>query len=478
MLPVGFPYKTIDGDYTFRGAIEEFFDNVQVGKPISAGWNEESTFEKNVGYVLCKLILSNFDEWQKYKALKDFINEDFQDIVTRIKAKGLNEDSDTPYRARMLFWRVYKAGLDNLGFEQKIFWDKSDFYLGSNLDDLSQIADETAKKLLIPRSLSIEEERRIINRFKTLDPIKTRGQEVGLFLMFFLGLRNNEACGLNYGDITNVVYSDTSRYAAVITKTSSFNSRDLKLGGKTKNAVRIVPIIGFFYKFLEERKKEISKQIDNGSLVLSQEVRSINDLPISCCEFELTKRCTSSDLSKESSNFFQTNDTTKAISVLSELLASMDDISKLGEKDPTTYLLRRNFATHIYGLGLDESELQYLMGHEIEAVDTNRSHLSNIDRLAKMHEAFDLHPFWALYDIKYFKDAIEEKITFQDVKKNEKILVNVVCEEPQDCVKIQFQRGEVYRCNVHKTGVPIKKYKEDVNITKAYSQLSVTKNKH
>ena len=46
MLPVGFPYKTIDGDYTFCGAIEEFFDNVQVGKPISEGWNEESTFEK------------------------------------------------------------------------------------------------------------------------------------------------------------------------------------------------------------------------------------------------------------------------------------------------------------------------------------------------------------------------------------------------------------------------------------------------
>lgn len=38
----------------------------------------------------------------------------------------------------------------------------------------------------------------------------------------------------------------------------------------------------------------------------------------------------------------------------------------LGEKDVTTYLLRRNMATHLYTLGFTVLESQYFMGHKME----------------------------------------------------------------------------------------------------------------
>lgn len=38
-------------------------------------------------------------------------------------------------------------------------------------------------------------------------------------------------------------------------------------------------------------------------------------------------------------------------------------------KDVTLYAMRRNFDTHCYNLGFSETQIQYIMGHEIKDLE-------------------------------------------------------------------------------------------------------------
>lgn len=469
MLPDGYPLKTVDGKYTFYGTIVQFFNQADsnTGSYISKGWNEPATYEKNLKIILGTLIIGNFTENQKYKALEDFLEEDYSDIVECVREEeNYPEESDTWGRLRALFWKVYKVGLDNLGFEQKIFWS-TDISLLESRGNLSNLSKGEAKKLLIPRSLSVTEEMRLINRFKSLDPLQTRGQELGLYLMFFLGLRNNEVCGLNFSDITNSVYTDESRYAAVVTRSSEYNSRNVKPGGKTKNAVRIVPVVSFLQEFIEKRKVEISNLLESGILTLPEGARNVGNLPIACLGNDYCTRCASSDLSKESSAFFKNEDTKRRITTLSGILSYVGDLG-IEEKDPTTYLLRRNFATHLYGIGLEASEIQYIIGHEIEAVELSRSYLSNQDSLNKMHEAFDKHQFYALYDMESFRKKTVKQISVPNIKAKETIHVRFVCKEPCDTAVIGIDTNDISNCKAVLSSTPIDRYPESVDITSSF----------
>ncbi len=63
------------------------------------------------------------------------------------------------------------------------------------------------------------------------------------------------------------------------------------------------------------------------------------------------------------------------------------------EKDPTTYLLRRNFATHLYTLGIPTEWCQYYMGHLIENDILKRSDFNDEGFLYQMALLLGKHPF-------------------------------------------------------------------------------------
>lgn len=62
------------------------------------------------------------------------------------------------------------------------------------------------------------------------------------------------------------------------------------------------------------------------------------------------------------------------------------------EKDATAYILRRNFATHLYILGLDESQRQYIMGHQIEENEDKRWFFRNEELLEPIARTLSLRP--------------------------------------------------------------------------------------
>ena len=70
----------------------------------------------------------------------------------------------------------------------------------------------------------------------------------------------------------------------------------------------------------------------------------------------------------------------------------------IDEKEVTTYLFRRNFATILYGLGLPLSDIQYYLGHDVEDTDTARNHYTNKDKLLAIKDKLDWHPVYAVWE--------------------------------------------------------------------------------
>jgi hypothetical protein len=64
---------------------------------------------------------------------------------------------------------------------------------------------------------------------------------MGLLLMYSLGLRNAEACAVDYGDI-KPMQTHPDCPVIWIYKTTGYDISAGKLGGKTRNADRIIPV--------------------------------------------------------------------------------------------------------------------------------------------------------------------------------------------------------------------------------------------
>ena len=71
--------------------------------------------------------------------------------------------------------------------------------------------------------------------------------------------------------------------------------------------------------------------------------------------------------------------------VIADLTVEMNRDTAFEEKDITSYLLRRNFATAMVSVcGMEEDELQYLMGHDILDEQEVRSDFTDADFLARI----------------------------------------------------------------------------------------------
>ena len=64
------------------------------------------------------------------------------------------------------------------------------------------------------------------------------------------------------------------------------------------------------------------------------------------------------------------------------------------EKDPSAYLFRRNFGTHLFILGLSEAEIQYVVGHDIEGLYETRNEFVNEERLLEIKQKMEQRPIF------------------------------------------------------------------------------------
>lgn len=341
---------------TFCGVLEEFY------KTIAKGWNNATRTKYDKDYN--NVILPRIDNHNQ-KIISDYKKEDCEAVLLRIQNDGYYSKGEKQQYSESQM-NHYKYLIYSVIQQAVIAGYCQDFLWGTKFEiTIDREALAIKSKTIIKKSLSIQQEKRLVSRI--METPREDGKSVALLLMFSLGLRDGEACGLDFGDIYELPYY-SGCYVAIVKQSTIPNSSILQSSGKTWNSGRRIPIPGKVVEFLLERKK-IIKEI----VALKELQCDVDRLPVAGLGYldedigELGIRLRADYVTEEARNVF------KDVGIASEVLASleieMEEESarlEVTESNVTAYLLRRNFATHLKILGLDYPDIQYLLGHCIE----------------------------------------------------------------------------------------------------------------
>ena len=472
-------HDTKDEKLTFFGVLNRFYlyDTKSGLGGISRNWKAESTRKANKNNYE-NVIFPRIPE----KPLEEMTKEDFDEIVQDIIQTGGR--GGRAYSAPRIqdFKRLLK-GVTEEAAKQGVC---EDVLFGSSyaIPESETRARSLEKELVrLRKSFTVKEEF-LISQSVLRDPAQS-GQQMGLALMFCMGIRNEEACGLDFGDIKPMQYHPQCSCLWVY-KSTKRGSNQLQASGKTRNMARLLPIPGVLLKLLEERRSLLQEKVDAGQLVLPEDT-TIEQLPIVCSDFDYLERCNSKQLTAAGRQML------KAVKVAEDELAYIDielEENRLAEdgvyeKDPTVYLCRRNLGTHLYIMGLTEAEIQYIMGHDIEDPYENRNDFTNEDKLYQIKRIMELRPLVntmgppAVIELKADGAA---SVSFQNCSSQETHIVSdgpihlklqAVARVPQNDIHIDvsyknsaLQSGEL--CSLTGPAAPINR---TVNITQEYHRV-------
>lgn len=247
-------------------------------------------------------------------------------------------------------------------------------------------------------------------------------------------------------------------YCLWIYQSTKSGGSTLQAGGKTSNAPRILPLPDKLYRLLSLRHQRLEEMIMEGDVVLNGEEgqSSVDDLPIVCLNQEYTVRCSANHLTQAGQKLLEEIRLNEnELSYIDRDLHNENLAKEMGvaEKDPTTYLLRRNLGTHLYLLGLTESEIQYVMGHNIEGNEFVRSDFTNEMLLYQIKQKMDNRPLLNdtfAYQIPTVVEGDTEQVDFDDIPQKViqlsakgKVFVRLQSLEPQEKITIRIAGSDL-----------------------------------
>lgn len=376
VFSVQFKKETPKGEMNFIGAVIAFFAEM------TKGFQEKTkeTYIKDYNERIFPLI-------NEALPIAEYTPEVAEDLCDRIQERNGYAEETMRGRYNHLVLDPCDAFFAQMG--DNPFW-------GSRLKFRDAAGDLSVeeKLLKIPKSFSPKQELRIMDTIMC-DPYTSQGTDIGLTMMLLSGMRNEEACGINFGDIVEL-QSHPGYYYLRMYETTVETGNTLKGGGKTHNAPRNIPIPIVLYHFLEERKRYVASQVtfpckDRRGV----EFQSIEEMPVACRRDEFTERCDTDDLTVAGRKLLREDIKCKEedISGINYRIRTQENTAEdLGERDPTTYLFRRNMATHLYNLGFTLVQTLYYMGHKLEDTDLNRSDFTDEEFLYEMCVLLENHP--------------------------------------------------------------------------------------
>lgn len=451
-----FSGKTPVGEMNFIGAVIAYFDL------FTQDCNPETkdTYIQDYNERIFPLI-------NPALAIKDYTPEIIDLYHARLQELNHYDDATMRSRYNHLLLDPCETYFEVEGIKDSPFW-------GVGLK-FSKSDDETIqeKLLKIRKSLTIQEELQA-KMYLLKTPEADDGTVIGLAVMFLAALRNAEACGLSFGDLIEFEFHK-GRYYLRVYETTGADSNDLKLGGKTDNAPRFVPIPRVLSDLLLRRKEYIQSKVTFPHVDKAGTVHeTVNSLPVVCRKDRFSVRCDTKDLSNAGRHLLRhqlkmSEDQVSGINVI--IRETLDD---LGEKEPTTYLFRRNMATHLYTLGFSQLQIQYYMGHRLENTDLKRSDFTDEELLYEMSALLDTHP---LNESGSLCTTLTNSVEREDWDNVPEVAIKI---DAQDCLKRYYLKvsnrelgdplefgisGQNYSVEVHST-VKMSKQSSEVNITK------------
>lgn len=452
-----FPGLAHDGSYTFAGILSKYFNTLD---EYSREWNE-NTAESYLNDYNNRILPTIKVLFGLEKTMASFTEEEFETILNTLSLQYHYRDS-TIQHYRFLLWVVYRAGFEHGHYVDSIFW--------GDLSDASELDNEERKAAAMTRirkSFTIGEEIKLIRWFQALKPDTATGEDIGLAIMLFQGLRNNETCGLSFQSI-RTLSNQIDIPILDIFQTTKLDSNELKIGGKTRNAPRVLPLFGPLYRFLLERKDFLSKISDTSDL---------SQLPIVCRGNNFTARANTHDLTKAGHMLFEKVGISRSeLGLLQQILFDPElQATQIEEKDVTPYLFSRHVGTRLYQLGFTSVEVQYWMGHDIEDAILTRNTFSDDEILAKLAEKYRQHPAYIFFESdrehapqvssgscpvgRQSYDACFRFESFTD-----DILLRATAIEPGDAMSVDIQSDSPFKTIVQESYIP-SEFPASANIT-------------
>jgi len=485
------PGNAYDGSPTYVGVLRRYFvdyDELGNNNGITKHCNDD-TKKSYLSDYENRLLPAVIKVCDKDKPMHSYTAEEFEDILNSLKQQK-DYASSTLSHYRYLLWSVYRIGFKHKLYEDNIFWDDIIEFLDNG--DEKQESKRTAAMTRIRKSFSISEEHRLIQWFKALDPKTANGEDIGLLLMFFQGIRGNEACGAAFNSI-RTLHSYPDIPVLDIVQSTMIDSNRLKAGGKTKNAPRTLPLFIPLYEFLMQRRTYILTLIESGELVLPPAIKSVDQLPVVCTGQDYTKRASTRNLTAAGRKLFNDIGIEKSeLALLYQMIFSHESKeAQLDEKEPSTYLFRRNSATHLYQLGFTSDEIQYWLGHDIEDPHISRNAFADEDTLYRLSQMFQYHPLYAMFntttetmvtlDNKPYSSSTANTLTLNLDGSFSKFLIDLKANEPNQPISVSIINSDSTIDGFVDIAAIPKEYPRTVDIRdlqyKAYRKASKSKNK-
>lgn len=385
------PRIMVHGVPTFYGVYETYKQKVMTYGGRS--WNSTTTRQYD-GYVLNRIIPHIKDHDKKHIGM--YTKQELDDVMASIVKHGKNGPGQ-PYEPWDSDGVLEKLDL----LIRAVVWAASEQLL---CDDLygTGVTERTngagirtgEQQARTMRSLTVRQDRDVY-RYLTSHLDQT-GPDAGLMLMYAMGLRNNDACGMNFGYIKEFIQYP-GNYYLVVPQSTELGANTLKVLGKTANSGRRVPLpdkLAILLLALMEKRAKLAAEKGHPC--------NPEDLPIVCKRNVPWERCSSDDLTRVAKKMFEKIGmrTEDFVALNQELMEEAqgardemeEDLFRQIESEPTAYLLRRNFATHIAALGLQEAEIQYVMGHKIEDDYVQRRSFGDERMLIRIKRKLDERP--------------------------------------------------------------------------------------
>ncbi len=353
----------IDGALTFCGVLATHYSDC------SKNWKRSATNE-SYQRQFDTVILPNIKDHDT-KIISDYSRQDFEETMEAIEKQGsLTSSTFTPYadstlqHFRHLIEVVMQVAADK-NLCDYILWGTSFKEVGAQ-----KLSTELQFQIAHRKSFGVKEEKDIFNVIAT-NPMQ-RGQEMGLLLMFALGLRNGEACGVNYEDFQEVTHNGVTFHVLWVYKSTISGSDTLQSGGKTRNADRVIPVPNKLMNLILTRQTQLELNLGV----------NIKTYPVACLEQKYDTRCDANRLSSAARRLFRKIGISSHVLYFLELaLESNSEFQGMVEREPTAYFFRRNVGTIMHILGLTDAEIQYIIGHDIEDMYETRNEFLTIEKL-------------------------------------------------------------------------------------------------
>lgn len=399
------PINRAKGMYTFWGAYCVYEE--ECAMVWSREWNENTRREyKKIIREKIIWALPNHDT----TPINEYTKQDYLSAIQRIQERGQRESSkeyksyqqNTLDKYLHIIKTIVKVTAEHEMFEDVFFEPCSDESTSVNTSSSTKLS-EIKPFSTIAKSFTAAQSALVLDFL--LSKIKTsrtrhRGEYIALFLMHTLGLRNAEAAGASFGQLKEM-HDYPGNYYLTISQSTIIGSNELQIGGKTYNVGRNIPIPKLALQILFDlRKERIAALADDPC----RNVKEIDTIPIAYSTKGPFDRCTAAAITSAGKKMFTTlkmqplwikanQQLRQDQSAVNEEDYSIQQEFALVEKDATSYLLRRNFATDLAILQLSESESAYLMGHVIQDPQTKRRDFSDERILISIKGKLDKRAF-------------------------------------------------------------------------------------